>query len=151
MPAYLLTWDPGRWLKTEEEWLEDIVRLETLGSEEFARAKEPYWSMGTNFRQIQLHDRLFLYRQRSEPRGIFASGYATSEPFTAPHCTHLWQARPAGFEPATRGLEVRPRLLADVRPIAVCNAVEPQRPGHTSAHARGSLGKNHALTVRAGQ
>ena len=42
MPAYLLTWDPGRWLKTEEEWLEDIVRLETLGSEEFARAKEPY-------------------------------------------------------------------------------------------------------------
>ena len=125
MPAYLLTWDPDRWLKTEEDWLEDIVRLETLGSEEFARAKEPYWSMGTKFRQIQLHDRLFLYRQRSEPRGIFASGYATSEPFTAPHCTHLWQARPAGFEPATRGLEVRGGVFTGISGYAESANLNP--------------------------
>lgn len=42
------------------------------------------WGCGRN-RHIQPGDRLFLLKQGGEPRGIFASGSAVSQTFSAPH------------------------------------------------------------------
>ncbi len=86
MGTYLLTWNPARWHRTEAEWQEDIAQLAKLGPEEFGRVEEnASWSLGTNYKKIQRGDRLFLTRVGSEPRGIFASGHAASEPYEAPH------------------------------------------------------------------
>ena len=47
--------------------------------------------------------------------------------------------------------KIRFRDLVFEPVTAVCGAVEPQHHEHTSAHARGLLGKKHALTVLVGQ
>jgi 5-methylcytosine-specific restriction protein A len=85
VPAYLLIYNPDRWRKTREEWQEDIAQLERLGPEGFARVAKPSWSLGTNYRRVRRGDRLFLMRVGSEPRGIFASGHATSDPYEDLH------------------------------------------------------------------
>ena len=41
--------------------------------------------MGTNYRQIEAGDRLFLIRLGSEPRGIFLSGFAKGYAYKAAH------------------------------------------------------------------
>ena len=41
--------------------------------------------MGTNYRQIEAGDRLFLIRLGSEPRGIFLSGFARGYAYRAAH------------------------------------------------------------------
>src|SRR5262245_21555995 len=47
------------------------------------------WSVGHRRRGIGPGDRVFLLRQGVEPRGIVASGHATSPPFSAAH----WNGR----------------------------------------------------------
>ncbi|MFN2277653.1 MAG: hypothetical protein ACK2UR_08590, partial [Candidatus Promineifilaceae bacterium] len=42
------------------------------------------WGCGRN-KHIRPGDRLFLLKQGAEPRGLFASGSAVSEPFSALH------------------------------------------------------------------
>lgn len=80
MGTYLLIWNPSLWHWTEEEVQDYIARLEKLGPAELRDDPGSRWSLGTNYRRIQTGDRLFLMRLGSEPRGIFASGYAVSEP-----------------------------------------------------------------------
>jgi len=67
--CYLLTWNPNRW-----EWKslnQDINDLEDSGS------VKTTWSTGKN-KSIKPGDRIFLLKQAVEPRGIIASGKATS-------------------------------------------------------------------------
>lgn len=91
MATYLLTWNPNRWDWTKEEIQEDRAQLDELGPEKFQQVRRSKqgrgyrWSIGTNFRRIQLGDRLFLIRLGKEPRGIFASGQAASYPYEASH------------------------------------------------------------------
>lgn len=86
MTTYLLTWNPNLWHRTKEEWQEDIAQLAKLGPEEFERVEGiSRWSLGANYRRIRRGNRLFLTRVGSEPRGIFASGHAASDPYRAPH------------------------------------------------------------------
>ena len=74
--AYLLTWNSLRWPWPE---LTDTALRVNAGETVTSR-----WGCGRN-KHIQPGDRLFLLKQGTEPRGIFASGTAVSHPFTAPH------------------------------------------------------------------
>jgi 5-methylcytosine-specific restriction protein A len=80
MATYLLIWNPNRWTWEEEYVRRDIAQLEELGYVEAFR-----WSLGTNYRQIEAGDRLFLIRLGSEPRGIFLSGFARGYAYKAAH------------------------------------------------------------------
>ena len=78
MATYLLIWNPNRWTWEEEDVQENIAQLEELGQiEDFS------WSLGTNYRQVEAGDRLFLMRLGSEPRGIFLCGFAKGDPYKA--------------------------------------------------------------------
>jgi hypothetical protein len=74
--AYLLTWNSLRW-----PWPELAQEAWRMAAGEVVTSR---WGCGRN-KQIQHGDRLFLLKQGAEPRGIFASGTAVTEPFTAPH------------------------------------------------------------------
>jgi 5-methylcytosine-specific restriction enzyme A len=78
--TYLLIWNPNRWTWEEKEVRRDIAQLEESGRIESFR-----WSVGTNYRQIEAGDRLFLIRLGSEPRGIFLSGFARGYAYRADH------------------------------------------------------------------
>ena len=69
MSTYLLTWSPN-----DSPWdeLPEAAAGTTSGE-----SYETRWSCG-NRKNIQKDDRLFLIRQRKEPRGIIAAGTATS-------------------------------------------------------------------------
>ncbi len=74
--TYLLTWNPNKW-----PWdnLEDEVRVTASG-----RPVDEQWSCG-NTKRIRIGDRLFLLRQKVEPKGIMAAGWATSATYEGPH------------------------------------------------------------------
>jgi 5-methylcytosine-specific restriction protein A len=76
MAAYLLTWNPTKW-----NWgsIEDcILELNEMGK--FIRR----WSCG-NTKKIQVGDRIYIIRLGLEPRGIFASGRASSSCYVDAH------------------------------------------------------------------
>jgi 5-methylcytosine-specific restriction enzyme A len=80
MATYLLVWNPNRWTWEEEDVRRNIAQLEESGDVEGFR-----WSVGTNYRQIEAGDRLFLIRLGSEPRGIFLSGFAKGYAYRDDH------------------------------------------------------------------
>jgi len=76
MRTFLITWNPERWpWKTLDD---DVARVAE------GKVVDGRWSTG-NRKDISRGDRLFLLRQGVEPRGIMASGWATSEVFTDEH------------------------------------------------------------------
>lgn len=77
MVTHLLTWNPTKW--SWESIKEDIEELE---KNEVYRDS---WSCGQNKKSIKVGDRLFLMRLGQEPKGIVASGYATSNIYQDSH------------------------------------------------------------------
>jgi len=74
MKAYLFGWNPVKW-----EWADiddDIAKLKTEDKLEEA------WSVASH-KTIKPGDRAYVIRLGSEPKGIFASGYISSEPYPA--------------------------------------------------------------------
>lgn len=74
MKAFLFGWNPQKF-----EWAEigkDIARL-TAGQK-----VEDSWSVAS-YKSIKPDDRAYVVRVGVEPKGIFASGYVSSEPFLA--------------------------------------------------------------------
>jgi len=74
--AYLLTWHSERW-----PWPELAQEARRVTAGEIVTSR---WGCGRN-KHIRPGDRLFLLKQGVEPRGIFASGSAVSEPFSTLH------------------------------------------------------------------
>lgn len=74
--TYLLTWNPNSW---PWENLEAVVAASAAG-----RPVDDEWSCG-NTKRIRIGDRLFLFRQGGEPRGIIAAGWATTMPYHGAH------------------------------------------------------------------
>jgi predicted HNH restriction endonuclease len=71
MATYLLTWNPEKW-----HWWNDFQEIiKETDDEGYYHIS---WSCG-NSKKICAGDRVFMLRQRKEPRGIFASGWATSD------------------------------------------------------------------------
>ena len=79
MQTFLLTWNPRKWTWSALDVEYDLARKQGF--------LDSRWSCGRS-KRIRAGDRVFLLRQGQEPRGIVASGFATSdEPFTADHFT----------------------------------------------------------------
>ena len=76
MTAYLLTWNPKRWPPDEVQGIAKVLRRK--------RTVKGQWSCASS-NQIRKGDRLFIMKQGRDPRGIFGSGWATSDAFKAPH------------------------------------------------------------------
>ncbi len=75
--TYLLTWNPL------ESSIDDVER----GWKRQCAGKQPesiQWSCGSN-KSIPAGARVFLHRQRHEPRGIVASGWVMRGTYQAPH------------------------------------------------------------------
>jgi len=74
MKAYLFGWNPikFKW----EDIDDDIQKLHTEGK------LEEDWSVASH-KTIKPGDRAYVVRVGVEPKGIFASGYISSEPFLA--------------------------------------------------------------------
>jgi 5-methylcytosine-specific restriction protein A len=84
MATYLLTWNPDRWPWIDlQECIDDIktqgYHLDT-------------WSCGVTKRIIP-DDRVFLIKLGKEPRGIVASGWATSEVYEDTHWNKAAKAK----------------------------------------------------------
>jgi 5-methylcytosine-specific restriction protein A len=77
MPTYLLTWNPK---ESSIEDLKAVWRLQCKGKP----AESIDWSCGST-KSIPVGARVFLHRQREEPRGIVASGWVTRQTYQAPH------------------------------------------------------------------
>jgi hypothetical protein len=80
----LLTWNPGAYddeQYTPEQWLEEMVLPLQAG-----RVPEgDRWSVGTNWKAIEVGDLVCMFRQGDHGRGIVATGVITREAFLAPH------------------------------------------------------------------
>jgi len=76
MSTYLLTWNPDVW--PWENFADELRRFRSGEEVETCR-----WRCGN--KGVQFGDRVFLMRQGKEPRGIMASGHATSPVYEAPH------------------------------------------------------------------
>lgn len=76
MATYLVTWNPRKWQWKDLPDAVDAVRRDGITKES--------WSCGRT-KRIRAGDRLFLLRQGEEPRGLIASGWATSEPYRSRH------------------------------------------------------------------
>jgi 5-methylcytosine-specific restriction protein A len=100
MATFLLTWNPGKW-----HWRDmqaDIQRCQHDGY------LDKRWSCGRNT-HIQPDDRIFLLRQGKEPRGLIASGWATSPVFADLH----WGGGEDTASPTARYVNVRFDVLLD--------------------------------------
>jgi 5-methylcytosine-specific restriction protein A len=82
MNTYLLTWKAERW-----HW-EDLA--EAAATIEEGEEYCTDWSTG-NRKNIEEGDRVFLYKQGKEPRGILAAGVSTSSVYEG---SHWGEARP---------------------------------------------------------
>lgn len=76
MNTYLITWNPKRW-----KWTNLEEERQSVSQNGFIDGR---WSCGRS-KSIVAGDRLFLLRQGLEPRGIMASGWATSDVFEDEH------------------------------------------------------------------
>ncbi|WP_454801479.1 hypothetical protein [Mucilaginibacter phyllosphaerae] len=74
MKAFLFGWNPikFKWENIDK----DIETLKTTGN------LEDNWSVASH-KTIQPGDRAYIIRLGAEPRGIFASGFISSQPYTA--------------------------------------------------------------------
>lgn len=106
MPTYLLTWNPKRW--AWDTLQNDIAEITKSGYHDDS------WSIAGT-RRILEGDRVFLLRQGTDPRGIVASGKATSGPYEGKH----WNKERAAQGETTWYIDVRfdTILDADHEPI----------------------------------
>ncbi len=74
--TYLFVWNPDKWKWTTLE--KAIEEIQNSGK------STERWSC-RSYKTIKPGDRVFLARVGSEPRGIFAAGYVSSEPFLSKH------------------------------------------------------------------
>lgn len=100
MATYLLTWNPDRWTWTDlPNQVAALERGETVADK---------WSTG-NRTHVSPGDRLFLLRQGRDPRGIMASGMATSDVFQREH----WDRERAAAGKPANIVELRFDVLID--------------------------------------
>jgi hypothetical protein len=85
MKAYLFGWNPVKF--KWEDIDDDIQKLHTEGK------LEEDWSVASH-KTIKPGDRAYVVRVGVEPKGIFASGYISSEPFLASRKGRIYHPNP---------------------------------------------------------
>lgn len=126
MATYLLTWNPARW-----PW-DDIGRC--IGNVERNGYHLDWWGCGVT-KKIVPGDRLFLIKLGQEPRGIVASGRATSEVYPGRH----WDAREQAKGRIAWNIDVRFDTILDPgRPFPRARLNDPAYAGmHWEPRASG--------------
>jgi 5-methylcytosine-specific restriction protein B len=80
MGAWLLTWNPENW--HEGNWnQQNFYRL--IEKTKKGEVEEQSWTCSNS--NVEIGDRVFLVKTGTMPRGIVASGYATTGSYEAPH------------------------------------------------------------------
>ena len=74
--TYIILWNPKKWTWSTLE--QDIEQVDLTGK------CSQRWSCG-NIKSIKAGDRIFLLKLGTEPKGIIAAGFATTEPFREKH------------------------------------------------------------------
>lgn len=147
MGTYLLTWNPKKWSWDNPS---EAARDVRSGIERKGR-----WSCGTR-RTLPIGSRVFLLRQGSEPKGIFASGWVTREPFPDEHWNESQDERPAHYiefdydyflDPASEPL-LDPRLFR-TGPLASF-PMNTQGSGHQLPNDL-AVALEHEWAIRTGQ
>jgi hypothetical protein len=109
MPAFLLTWSPLRY-----DWKDLRAMARRVQS---GRRVADTWSCARG-KQIRKGDRLFMLRQGAEPRGIFGSGWATTDWYEDAnwrgpgYCNYLDLVYDVLLDPATDAILPREALRA---------------------------------------
>jgi hypothetical protein len=135
MKAYLFGWNPVKFKWADID--DDIKKLKTTGE------LTDNWSVASH-KSIEPGDRAYIVRLGMEPKGIFASGYISSEPYLAsrkgriyhrinisldvllnPHKEHIltFDILKTGnlaeqtWAPQASGISIRPHLVDEVEGV----------------------------------
>ena len=79
MATYILTWHPYAFRMEAGEYLEQVENVRAQSDKRLGS-----WSTGQRNSEIEIGDRVFLFRQKRE-RGIVASGHCTSTIYQDTH------------------------------------------------------------------
>ncbi len=99
MATFLLAWNPNRW---KWEHLQDAAK--EVKDKGF---NDTTWSVGN--KSVKPGDRVFMLRQGREPRGLFASGWSTSNAYEREH----WDKTRQETNRPARAIDIRLDVLLD--------------------------------------
>ncbi|HEY4323015.1 MAG TPA: HNH endonuclease [Mucilaginibacter sp.] len=85
MNTYLFAWNPDKWdwISLEQKWGQLNLEQSILQLTETGHLTEK-WNV-QKYKSIQIGDRAFIIRLGKQPKGIFASGFVSSNPFFSKH------------------------------------------------------------------
>ncbi|RYU90632.1 hypothetical protein EWM62_08240 [Mucilaginibacter terrigena] len=133
--AFLFGWNPTKFAWADI--VDDIETLKTTGK------FEENWSVASH-KTIKPGDRAYVVRLGTEPKGIFASGFITSEPYLASRRGRIYHRINIGFDvllnpnteqiltfdilktgnlaeqnwsPQASGISIRPHLIDEVEGV----------------------------------
>jgi len=138
MPTYLFGWNPLRW-----EW-HDLASCQEKIRE--SGWHEDTWSTGVT-KKIHPGDRVFIIRLGSEPRGIFASGWSSTNVYPDLHWDDTKAAR--GENALYVGINLNVLLNPDkeeILSLAVLN-LAPLSSMHWSIQASGVQIPDHIASI----
>ncbi|MCC6543182.1 MAG: HNH endonuclease [Nitrospirae bacterium] len=117
MSAYLYTWNPERWVWSDQQ---DAIYRVNNGDE-----YDMYWSCG-NTKRIEIGDLFFLMRLGIEPKGIIGCGYISSKPYPLPH----WDLQKAKEGKSALRTDLLFKALSE-EPIVSLSYLQDKYPGQT--------------------
>ncbi len=100
--TFLLVWNPKRWT-----WKQDHLK-QTIKQVKQGGLITDRWSCG-NSKQLKVGDRVFLIRLGEDPKGIFASGWTTSDSVEGSH----WDRERAALGDTTQYVKFEYDTLLD--------------------------------------
>ena len=103
METYLLIWNSTKTPRSEKDYWQKLTK--NIRDNGYI---DDSWSTGRT-KRIKPNDRLFLVRLGEEPRGIFASGWATSNVYQVPH----WDEQKYANGKITGEVRIRYDAVAD--------------------------------------
>lgn len=125
MSAYLYTWNPERWVWSDQQ---DAIYRVNNGDQ-----YDMYWSCG-NTKRIEIGDLFFLIRLGVEPKGIIGCGYISSRPYLLPH----WDEQRASEGKSALRTDLLFKALSE-EPIVSLSYLQGKYPKYTWTPQAGGL------------
>lgn len=125
MRAYLYTWNPNRWVWSDQQ--DAIYRVNNNDQYDM------YWSCG-NTKRIEIGDMFFLIRLVVEPKGIIGCGYISSRPYLLLH----WDEEKASEGKSALRTDLLFKALSE-KPIVSLSYLQDKYPNYTWTPQAGGL------------
>lgn len=125
MSAYLYTWNPERWVWSDQQ--DAIYRVNNDDQYDM------YWSCG-NTKRIEIGDLFFLMRLGVEPKGIIGCGYVSSKPYPLTH----WDEQKAKEGKSALRTDLLFKALSE-KPIVYLSYLQNKYPNYTWTPQAGGL------------